>query len=165
MISWLLTDFAGAILSAYYSLHVLELGGTPFIVGGIESVSSTILALVQFLGGYSADKRGREQLILAMVSGVASSYILFAMAVNWYFILVGAVFRSICLMFLPAVDAMRADSIPPEKRGLGYSITILVSAVSVLSPVVAGFLYMTKGLAPGMRTAYWIATALSSLQP
>lgn len=158
MISWLLTDFAGAIPNTYYSLYVLELGGTPFVVGLIGSASSIILALVQFLGGYLADKRGRKQIILVMSFGVATSYILFASALNWYFILVGAVFRSFCLMFLPAMKAMTADSIPSEKRGLGYSITLLVGAVSILSPLVAGFLYMTQGLVLGIRIAYWIAT-------
>ena len=158
MASWLLTDFAGEIPTTYYSLYVLELGATPFILGAIGSASSIALALGQFLGGYLADRHGRRQIILVMSTGVAACYILFAVALNWHFILIGTILQSLCLMYLPALDAITADSIPSEKRGLGYSITMLTRAVCILSPIIAGFLYITYGLVPGMRMAYWVVT-------
>ncbi|HVP15924.1 MAG TPA: hypothetical protein VMT42_00980 [candidate division Zixibacteria bacterium] len=38
MTSWLVMTFAGAIPNTYCSLFVLELGGTPFIIGVMELV-------------------------------------------------------------------------------------------------------------------------------
>ncbi|MGC8997962.1 MAG: hypothetical protein ACP5JW_00955 [Candidatus Bathyarchaeia archaeon] len=40
---------------------------------------------------------------------------------------------------------------PPEKRGLGYSLSMLACVTSILSPVVAGILCLKYELVAGMR--------------
>jgi len=159
VVSWVLMGFAGHIPEAYYSLFVLELGGTPFIIGLIGFASFMALALVQFPGGYLADKYGRRKLIVTMTFGVALSYIFYGLAPTWHFILFGAVFGNLCLIYQAALWAITADSLPPEKRGMGFSTTMFVNIVSLLSPLVAGFLYLNWGLVQGMRIAYFITTA------
>jgi len=148
--------FAGAIPSTYYPKYVEGLGGTPFIVGVIGFASYATLALVQFPGGYLADKYGRRWLIVTMTFGTAVAYVLYAAAPTWHFILVAAVLQSLCLIYQPALLALIADSMPPEKRGMGFSIFNLVHSVSVLSPIIAGFLSIRYGLIFGMRIAYLI---------
>jgi MFS family permease len=148
--------FAGAIPSTYYPKYVEGLGGTPFIVGVIGFASSATLALVQFPGGYLADKHGRRRLIVTMTLGTAVTHIFYAAAPTWHFILVAAVLQSLCLIYQPALLALIADSMPPEKRGTGFSIINLVHSVSVLSPIIAGFLSIRYGLIFGMRIAYLI---------
>ena len=54
--SWILMDFAREIPSTYYGLYVKELGGSAYIVGLIAFASMIAQALVQFPGGYLADK-------------------------------------------------------------------------------------------------------------
>jgi len=157
MTSGLLTAFAGTIPTTYFSLYVLGLGGTPFIIGLIGSASSIVTALVQLIGGYLADSRERKRLVFLMTLGSAMSYVVFATALSWHFLLVGTFVQSLFLMFQPAESALTADSIPPEKRGFGYSILNFVGAVSILSPLVAGFLYLTQGTVSAMRIAFWIA--------
>ena len=85
------------------------------------------------------------------------SYIVFATALSWHFLLIGTFVQSLFLMFQPAESALKADSIPPEKRGFGYSILNFVGAVSILSPLVAGLLFSTQGITSAMRIAFWIA--------
>ena len=51
---------ATAIPYTYYPKYVEGLGGTPFIIWGIGFASYATLALVQFPGGYLADKHGRR---------------------------------------------------------------------------------------------------------
>jgi MFS family permease len=148
--------FAGAIPSTYYPKYVEGLGGTPFIVGVIGFASYATLALVQFPGGYLADKYGRRWLIVTMTFGTAVAYVLYAAAPTWHFILVAAVLQSLCLIYQPALLALIADSMPPEKRGMGFSIFNLVHSVSVLSPIIAGFLSIRYGLIFGIRIAYLI---------
>ena len=147
---------AAAIPSTYYPKYVEGLGGTPFIVGVIGFASYATLALVQFPGGYLADKYGRRWLIVTMTFGTAVAYVLYAAAPTWHFILVAAVLQSLCLIYQPALLALIADSMPPEKRGMGFSIFNLVHSVSVLSPIIAGFLSIRYGLIFGMRIAYLI---------
>jgi len=159
MVSWALMDFAHPIPYTYYSLFVLELGGSPFILGLIGFASFMTLALVQFPGGYLADKYGRRKLIVMMTFGVAVSYIFYALAPTWHFIMIGAVLGSLCLIYQAALSAITADSLPPEKRGMGFSIIMAVGVVSILSPIVAGFLYVSYDLVQGMRIAYFIVMA------
>ena len=157
MTSSLLTTFLGTIPATYSSLYVLGLNGTPFIIGLIGSASSIIAASVQFTGGYLADRKGRRRLVLLMTLGTGISCVVFAAALNWYFILLGTLVQSLFSIFQPAESAMTADSIPPQKRGFGYSVLTLVGAASVFSPLVAGFLYSTQVIVAGMRIAFWIA--------
>ena len=155
-ITLMIIVFAAAIPWTYYPKYVEGLGGTPFIVGVIGFSSYAALALVQFPGGYLADEYGRRWLIITMTFGTAVTYVLYAAAPTWHFILVAAVLQSLCLIYQPALLALIADSMPPEKRGMGFSIINLVHSVSVLSPIIAGFLSIRYGLIFGMRIAYLI---------
>jgi DHA1 family multidrug resistance protein-like MFS transporter len=153
--SWLLMNFAGAIPSTYYSLYILALGGTPFIIGIIQFVSFLALASVQFLGGYIADKYGRRWLIFTFTFGMAFSNLFYVFAPSWHFILVGVVLQNLFLVYQPALQAIISDSLPPERRGMGFSTLMFISnSASVFSPVVAGVLYVQYGLVTGMRMAY-----------
>lgn len=117
LLSWVLMDTA-EIPSTYYSDYIFLLGGSATILGVIMLISQLTLALVQFPGGYLADKYGRRWLVSTLTFGVASSYIFYAIAPSWHFILIGAVLANLSLLYQPALMAMMADSLPPEKRGL-----------------------------------------------
>jgi len=120
------------------------------------------LASLQFPGGYLADKYGRKWLISSMTFGVGLSFILYAVAPSWPFILVGVVCMCICnSTYQPALNAMISDSLPAEKRGMGFSIVMLIASVSTTpSPAVAGLLRANFGLMNGMRIAYGITVGL-----
>ena len=161
VLSWILMDFADEVPRTYYSLYVLELGGTESIIGLIGFVSFIALALVQPPGGYLADRCGRRGLICTMTFGVALSYLLYALAPSWHFILAGALTSSLCLIYQPALMAMVADSLPPERRGMGYSIIMLIASVSTTpAPILAGCLCLRYGLLWGMRVSYLLAVVV-----
>ena len=130
LISWILMDFAGELPGTYYSDYVIELGGSATILGLITFVSMLALASVQFPGGYLADRYGRRWLVSTLTFGVAISYIFYAAAPSWHLILIGATIQSLCLLYQPALMAMMADSLPPKKRGMGFSILNLIMSVA-----------------------------------
>ncbi len=160
--SWILIDFAAELPGTYYALYVLELGATETILGMIGLFSFLALASMQFPGGYLADKFGRKWLISTMTFGVALSYILYALAPSWHFILIGAVLMSLFnSTYQPALMAMIADSVPSERRGMGFGIVMLITSASTTpGPLVAGVLYSNFGLVQGMRIGYGIVVAL-----
>jgi MFS family permease len=161
VISWILIDFAGELPGTYFSLYVLALGGTELAIGLIGFASFIALASVQFPGGFLADKYGRRWLISTMTFGLALSFILYAIAPTWHLILIGAIIHNLCLIYQPALLAMVADSLPPERRGMGFSIINLIAAVSTTpAPIVAGLLLVQYGLVPSMRINYFIVVAL-----
>ncbi len=162
IISWIMVDFAMELPATYYGLYVLELGATATILGVIALSQFLALASLQFPGGYLADKYGRKWLISTMTFGVALSFILYAIAPSWHFILVGAVLMAIFnSTYQPALNAMISDSLPPERRGMGFSIVMLIASASTTpSPAVASLLRASFGLINGMRIAYGIVVAL-----
>ncbi len=158
MVSWILIDFAMELPATYYSLYVLELGATKTVLGMIGLFSFLALASMQFPGGYLADKFGRKWLISSMTFGVALSFILYAVAPSWHFILIGAVLMSLFnSTYQPALMAMIADSVPSERRGMGFGLIMLItSAATTPGPFVAGILYGQFGLVQGMRIGYGV---------
>jgi MFS family permease len=56
---------------------------------------------------------------------------------------------------------MIADSLPAERRGMGFGIVSLIASASTTpGPAVAALLYTTYGLVDGMRIGYGIVVAL-----
>jgi len=160
VLSWILMDFAREIPATYYGLYVRELGGSPATVGLIAFVAMVAQSLVQFPGGYLADKYGRKWLISSMTFGAAASYIIYALAPNWQTVLVGAVIHSLCMIYGPALNAIIADSLPSEKRGMGFSIMSLINSVSTTpAPLVAGWLFTKLGLIQSTRIGYGLVAA------
>jgi len=159
--SWILIDFAFELPATYYALFMVEgLGATESIIGVIGFSSFLAMAMVQLPEGYLADKFGRKWLISSMTFGVAFCFVLYAIAPSWDFILVGAVLLGIVSIYDPAVNAIIADSLPPEKRGMGFGIVVLiVSTSSTPAPILSRILYSQFGLVQGMRITYWLVVA------
>ena len=162
VLSWILIDFAMELPATYYSLYVLKLGATETILGMIGLFSFLALASMQFPGGYLADKFGRKWIITTMTFGVGLSFIFYAIAPSWHFILIGAVIMSLFnSTYQPALMAMISDSVPSERRGMGFGLVMLITSASTTpGPFVAGLLYNQFGLIQGMRIGYGIVVAL-----
>jgi MFS family permease len=157
--TWAITDFANFLPSTYYSLYVEALGASTFLLGAILSAASLAMAFLLLAGGYWADKYGRK-LIITSISFLRSLiFLIFATAPTWHFILLGELLLGMSSLSEPALMAVFTDSLPSEKRGLGYSFSLMVGATSILSPLVAGFLYLSYKLVQAMRVAYLIVSA------
>ena len=160
VLSWLMMDLASEMPATYYGLYVKALGGSASIIGLIGFVSMIFQALVQFPGGYIADKYGRKWLISIMTFGIAVSYVFYAFAPSWQWIMIGSVFQSLCFIYRPALSAIIMDSLPEEKRGMGFSIMNLITSVSTTpSPLIAGWLFNRFGLIPSVRMGYTFVLA------
>ena len=155
VVTWLLMDFFREIPASFYGLYVIELGGTALIIGMIGFASKICYASVQFPGGYIADKYGRRLLLISTPFVKGFIYLLFAFAPNWKLILVGEMLYGIFRISNPSLHALTAESIPPEKRGVGYSIyQLTIDVTSTPAPLLAGLLFYKFGFVLGMRIAY-----------
>ena len=79
-------NFAVPIPGTYSSLYYKNLGADDFLLGAIGFAATIALALVQFPGGYLADKDGRRSLVVTMTYGVALSYLFLVFAPSWQFV-------------------------------------------------------------------------------
>ena len=70
-ITWIIMFAAQPIPDTYASLYYLNLGANEFTLSIIGFAGSIAVALVQFPGGYLADKHGRRWLVVTMTFGLA----------------------------------------------------------------------------------------------
>ncbi|MBS7636117.1 MFS transporter [Candidatus Bathyarchaeota archaeon] len=141
----------------FESPFIESLGATPAVIGVIGAVGSIILFLVRIPGSYMADKHGRRQIIVTMTYGVVLANIFFILAYNWIFYALGVVITNVCLIYQSALEAIEADSLPPEKRGFGYAaFRVLPFLPSIFSPLIAGAIISRFSIDPGMRIIYAI---------
>ncbi len=160
VLSWLILDFFSEMPATYYPLYVQALGGTAASIGLIGAVEMVARGLVQIPGGYLADKYGRRWLISTMTFVAAMGRIFYALAPSWEWILLGAVTVGLTNIYGPALNAIVADSVPKERRGMAFSIINLIASVSTTpAPLIAGLLYVQMGLVPSMRLGYGLMMA------
>jgi len=161
VMSWMIMDIAMEMPQSNFQFYVEALGGPPVALGLIGLGNFLAMAVVALPGGYLADRYGRRWLITTMTFGMALSFLFLAFAPTWHFVLLGAIVSSLCLIYQPALFAMVQDSLPPERRGMGSSIIMLIHGTfNTPGPVIAIFLFASFGKVTGMRIIYLLMTGL-----
>jgi len=129
-LSWIILFIAQPIPDTYASLFYIHLGADAFLLSIIGFAGSIAVALVQFPGGYLADKHGRRWLIVSMTFGLAVGSLFFIFAPSWQFILIGLLVQNVCSIYGPALMAMVIDSLPSQNRGAGFSLQSVITVCS-----------------------------------
>ena len=163
MTTWVLWRFAFRMVWPYESLYIRALGASPTILGLMNSIYMALFCLSLIPGSYVADRWGRRRIIVVMTYALGLSYLFYALAPSWSLVLVGMSVMAFCRIYSPALQAITADSLPPEKRGLGYALTnVLPDLFAIASPLVAVLIIRTYGFLQGMRIAY-LSVVLAAL--
>jgi MFS family permease len=155
ILSYVLSGFSSGLWSPFRSNYIEALGASLLEIGLISSVSSALSAFVTLPGAYITDRYGRKRIIIVFTYFVAVGYLVHALAPDWWFILIGTVILNLSRVYLPALRAIEADSIPKEKRGMGYSLFNLAAGIfAAISPPIAGLIVARYELIPGIRILY-----------
>ena len=158
LVSYVLAGFASGMYYSFEPKYVLALGATPVLLGLMSSVGSLVKAAVIIPGSIVADLYGRRRIIVFFTFLSASSLLFYALAPNWRVIFVGTLIFSLYRIYLPALKAIEADSIPEDRRGEGFSLINLAPGLAAgLSPPIAGYIINRMDFMPGMRVNYTIA--------
>jgi MFS family permease len=119
----LLNDASSEIIYPLLPVFLsLTLGASPAIVGIIEGAAESVSSLLKLFSGYFSDRRGKRKAFVVLGYALANFVRpLLAFANSWYQVLairlvdrVGKGIRS------APRDAMIADTIRPEERGLAF---------------------------------------------
>ena len=157
IVSWLFVYFTFSLIFPFESRFIEGLGAPPIVIGLMGSIGAAMLGLVRIPGAYIADKYGRKQITVTMTFVIAISFLFFVFAPDWRFVLLGMIISNLSLIYQPALQAILADSVPPEKRGMGFAATNVIPNIpTIFAPAVAGLLVETQGLIPGVRIIYTI---------
>jgi MFS family permease len=135
--------------------YVEALGASTAIVGLFGTAEDFFDALYQYPGGWLADRLGRRRTFLLLVAICAVGYIVYLVSPSWPFLLVGLglvmVWQS---MGSPAIFAIIGDSLPRERRAMGFTVqSILKRIPMVIAPLAGGLLITRLGLIKGIHLA------------
>ena len=127
------------IFSLYYTfwpLYLMELGATTENIGLIAMIQSTAQLLFQLPGGILADRIGRRKVIVYGSMFRLITPIVFLFATSWEMVLPGVIFQAVASIYMPAFNALIAESLPHEDRGSAFGAYRMIT---MLPLVVTGF--------------------------
>ena len=154
-VSRVIWSISGAVVRPYMSLYILALGGSKPVIGFSNAMADLAGMFLYPLGGYIADKAGRAKLVGIATFLYASSFLFFVFAPSWEWLAVGMAYQQLVLFYMPALNALMADSIPVGTRGKILSMMMVIpEAVRIFIPYVGGWLISVFALEPAMRIGY-----------
>lgn len=157
-VSRILWSMGDALVFPYLSLYILALGGDKPTIGWVSAMGSLAACLLYPIGGYIADKAGRAKFVGISTLLYASSFLIFAFSPDWRWVALAFTYQNVVLFYMPALNAIMADSIPPGARGKLYALTIAIpNAVRIFTPYIGGLLIDRMTLLPAMRLGYMIS--------
>jgi MFS family permease len=138
-------------------MYVLSLGGSYETIGLVMAAGSAASLILYPLGGYIADYQGRIKLIGYMTFAYGASFLIPAFTGSWQWLGVGIFVQSLVTFYFPAISALIMDSLPPEKRGIGFAASQAIpSAFGLVAPIIGGWLIETYGIGPAIRGLYFV---------
>jgi len=147
-----LSMFAMFLWRPFWSLYIIELGGSKGIIGALSTLQVFTVILFQLPGGVLADRFGRKPVIvLGSLLGFISPLI-YLNATSWTMLVPGIISSSASALATPALNALIAESIPPENRGTGFGVfTMFYYLFIVAAYPFGGFIVDLKGVVPGIH--------------
>ena len=122
IVSYILAGFASGLYYGFEPDYIQALGASALIIGMMNSVGSFVRALVRIPGAVITDRYGRRNLIIVFTFIGASSLLFYAFAVDWRIVFIGMLIHAFSRVYMPALSAIEADSLPEDKRDEGFSI-------------------------------------------
>jgi MFS family permease len=137
----------------WWSLYLLDVMGAPIaVVGLLSTIQSSSRILFQLPGGVLADRIGRKRVIvLGTILRMIGPFILF-LAPTWQWVVPGVIINAVASFYMPAFNAIIADSLPHEKRGAAFgAYRMVTNAPNILMPIISGVYIDALGVAKGVR--------------
>ena len=149
---WSMSDSS---IDNFISVYLRTLGATVPIIGIINAIGSFGSMLLYPVGGYIADKSGRVRLVASSTLIYVSSFIIYLLAPSWEWAAVAMIYQTMSLFYVPAMNAIMADSIPVGERGRLYGFNFaLPNLIRIISPYIAGLFIAKFDLIRAMRIGF-----------
>ena len=136
----------------YWSLYIQHLGASVTLLGVIFMSEMIFQLIFQLPGGYLTDRLGRKKVIVlgSICRGV--SPVIYLLTGSWEWVVVGMFFTQASNMMIPAIDALIAESVTKENRGLGYGAFRMMTLLpQIFTAFLGGVIMDWVGIIPGVR--------------
>jgi len=138
--------------------YLEALGASTPIIGFFGTAEDFFDAMYQYPGGWLADRVGRRRAFLTFVTVAAAGYLVYLFSTSWPFLFLGlALVMAWQSMASPAVFAVIGDSLPRERRAMGFTLQSILKRVPVvIAPVAGGALIARLGIIKGIHASLLI---------
>jgi MFS family permease len=138
--------------------------GTP-VIGFFGTTQDFFDAIYQYPGGWIADHLGRRRAFLIFIAIASAGYSVYYFASSWPLVFVGlALAMAWQSMASPAIFAVIGDSLPQERRAMGFTLQSILKRVPiVIAPLIGGTMIVSLGILKGVRAGLLISLLLAAL--
>jgi len=161
----LLLGFGEELWKKFLPRYLQQLGATTPIIGLFGAAENLFDALYQYPGGFIADRWGRRRAFLIFITLASLGYVIYLLSPSWPFLFIAlALVMAWQSMASPAIFALIGDSLPRERRAMGFTMqSILKRLPIVIAPLIGGFVIASMGLVRGVHAGLLITLALAGV--
>ena len=145
--------------------YLEALGAGTLAIGFFGTAQDFFDAIYQYPGGWLADRLGRRRSFLIFIALAGTGYLIYLFSPSWPFVFIGLAFAmSWQSMASPGIFAIIADSLPPERRAMGFTLQSILKRVPiVIAPVAGGALIASIGIVRGVHVGLLITLLLAGI--
>src|SRR5687767_1891663 len=145
--------------------YLEALGASTPVIGIFGTAENFFDAVYQYPGGWLADRLGRRSAFLFFVALASTGYLIYLFSNSWPLVFVGLAFAMAWQsMASPAIFAIIGDSLPPERRAMGFTIQSILKRVPiVIAPLLGGALIVQLGVLRGIRAGLIVTLFLAAV--
>ena len=161
----LLIGFGEELWTKFLPKYLQALGASAPIVGLFGTGQDFFDAVYQYPGGWLSDRYGRRRAFLIFIALASVGYLVYLFSPSWPVVFVGL---SLSLawhsMASPAIFAVIGDSLPRERRAMGFTLQSILKRVPiVIAPIIGGALIVSRGVLSGVHIGLVITLALAGV--
>jgi MFS family permease len=145
--------------------YLEALGASTPIIGLFGTAGDFFDAIYQYPGGWIADRLGRRRAFLIFIALASAGYVVYYFASSWPLVFVGlALVMAWQSMASPAIFAVIGDSLPRDRRAMGFTLQSILKRVPiVIAPVIGGAMIASLGIVKGVHAGLLITLALAAV--
>jgi len=145
--------------------YLEALGASTPIIGLFGTAEDFFDAIYQYPGGWIADRLGRRRAFLIFIAVASAGYLVYYFASSWPLVFVGlALAMAWQSMASPAIFAVIGDSLPRDRRAMGFTLQSILKRVPiVIAPVAGGAMIVSLGIVKGVHAGLLITLGLAAV--
>src|ERR1700730_11898873 len=160
----LFLGFGEGLWIKFLPKYLEALGANTPVIGLFGTAEDFFDAVYQYPGGWIADRFGRRRALFFFLGLAGAGYLVYLFGPSWQFAFLGlALVMGWQSMASPAIFAVIGDSLPKEKRAMGFTIQSILKRVPVMiAPVVGGVIIASRGVVAGVHLGLIITLVLAA---
>jgi len=160
-----LLGFGEELWKKFLPKYLEALGASTPVIGLFGTAEDLLDAVYQYPGGWIADHLGRRSAFLIFIGLASVGYLVYLLSFSWLLVFVGLTLAMAWQsMASPATFAVIGDSLPRERRAMGFTLQSILKRIPiVIAPVIGGAIIASFGIVKGIHIGLLITLGLAAL--